>query len=117
MMDELCEFGSGRTAAMSELAAVCEHGSRQVQHPGYVATWLEGFVLVYVKVSEAGETVGEDIGAAGLLEPYLPPSVGVPGWAAGDKDPIAAAGIVRSQTVGIAALLGQRHSHAVDVWV
>ena len=66
--------------------------------------------MVYAKVSEAG---GE--AAVELLELYLPLPVGVAAWAAGDKDPIAAAGIVRAQIVGKFALLGQHQ--AVDVRV
>jgi hypothetical protein len=103
----------GPTAAMSELGALCESRSRRGRHQGYVAaSWESAFGLVYAKVQEADETGGERA-SGGRSGSYLLPG-GVTAWTAGDKDPVAAVGIVTVQKVGISALLGQRH--AVGVW-
>lgn len=116
-MDELGGFGSGPIVAMSESGAVCGRRSRRGRHQGYVETWEGGFVLVYAKVSVAVGETGEEHAAAAAERPesyLLLPAAVVDAWAAGDKDPTAAAGIVRAQTVRAPAQPGQRHVHAAD---
>src|SRR6266850_3894404 len=124
MMDELCGFGSGPIVARSELGGVCGRRSRRGRYQGYVETQEGEFGLVYAKVSVAAGETGEKhaavavaaaASAAERLGSYLLLPVVVGAWAAGDKDPIAAAGIVGAQMVRVPALPGQRHVHAADL--
>jgi hypothetical protein len=86
-----------------------------------VETWEGGSGLVYARVSVAAGVTGEKhvvVAAAERLGSYLLllPVV-VDAWAAGDKDPTAAAGIVRARTVRAPSLPGQQHVHAAGLRV
>lgn len=76
---------------------------------------VSGTLWVYTEVSEADEREGEGT-AAGPRELNLLP-VDMAAEAVGNKTPVAAAGTVTVQVVGISTQLGQRHRHAVSVWM